>query len=193
MELEAILGRRYAVVDGDGGPVLDGLGLAPGASVLDVGTGSGNWAVYLAARGYAVTTGEPADDTTMYARRDWEALAEQAGVREQIRFEAFDAGAMPFADGAFAAVFFFGVLHHIDEGKREAVLREALRVAERTVFFEPRGEMLTVVREEDPGHPEAADPTLYLDGAAVRVDRMAGRFMDAYVLERGTISAGVRA
>ena len=80
-----------------------------------------------------------------YAGRDWALTAKKAGVLDNIRFEAFDASKLPFESEAFDAVFFFGVLHHIDENVRSEVFREALRVSKENgvvVFFEPRKEML---------------------------------------------------
>lgn len=178
-EVKASLGPRFAAVAGDCEMALERLGLAPGAAVLDAGTGSGNCAIALAAAGFAVTTGEPAEDRSMYARRDWESAAEQVGVREQIRFVPFDASELPFSDGEFEAVFFFGVLHHIPEQRRPIALREAMRVARKAVaFLEPGAAMLAKVREDDPAHPEAADPTLYGEWP---VERFGGAWMEGYL------------
>lgn len=168
MDLKAIaeiLGPRFDVVATDGARALKELALPADAAILDVGTGNGNFAIYLAARGYRVLTGEPSTDTSHYAGRDWAVNAKRAGVLENIWFEAFDASRMPFGPHAFDAVFFFGVLHHIDESARREVFREALRVAKENgvvVFFEPRKEMLERLRVDDPGHPAAANPSDYL-------------------------------
>ncbi|MCC6588108.1 MAG: hypothetical protein IT168_15550 [Bryobacterales bacterium] len=70
------MGPRYGIVATDGARALKELNLAPGAAVLDVGTGSGNFAIFMASEGFEVTTGEPATDESMYARRDW-VLAQQ--------------------------------------------------------------------------------------------------------------------
>jgi ubiquinone/menaquinone biosynthesis C-methylase UbiE len=186
---ETILGPRFAAVAGDGALALAELGLTPESAILDVGTGSGNFAIFLAMQGFRVLTGEPATDQSMYAGRDWESLAEKAGVRDRIRFESFDASALPFETGSFDAVFFFGVLHHIAEESRVDVLREALRVAKPSggavVFLEPKEEMLRRVRVDDSGHPEAADPSLYLrDAGMVREQRISGSLMDAFLYRR---------
>jgi SAM-dependent methyltransferase len=179
-----VLGPRFEIVATDGARALRELGLAAGASVLDVGTGSGNFAIYLALAGHRVITGEPATDTSRYAGQDWAARAQKVGVRDRIRFEAFDASAMPFAPGSFDAVFFFGVLHHIPEDKRAAVLGEALRVAKpggAVVFFEPRREMLEKLWVDDPDHPPAANPSDYLADRAVPHRRIEGAFMDVFI------------
>lgn len=159
------------------------------ATLLDVGTGMGTFAIFLAMQGYRVVTGEPATDRSQYAGRDWAANAQAAGVLDRIRFEAFDAGRMPFAGDSFDSVFFFGVLHHIEEGLRRDVLREALRVVKgegAVVFFEPRREMLERIWVDDPGHPLAADPSLYLPGEGETEQRLQGAWMDVYVYRKGT-------
>jgi len=186
-EVIEILGPRFDIVAGDGAKALRELGLPAGAAVLDVGTGAGNFAIYLALEGYRVLTGEPATDATRYARQDWASNAQKVGVRDRIRFEAFDAGEMPFASGSFDAVFFFGVLHHIDEHIRADVVREALRVAKAggaVVFFEPRKEMLERLWLDDPGHPQAANPSAYLSDRNVRERRIEGAFMDIFIFDK---------
>ena len=132
-------------------------------------------------------SGEPGTDTSRYAGKDWAANAEKAGVRERIRFQAFDAGKMPFASDAFDAVFFFGVLHHVDERSRAGVVREALRVAKANgavVLFEPRPEMLQRLWVDDPAHPPAANPSAYLPPGRVRERRLEGAFMDIFIYDK---------
>jgi SAM-dependent methyltransferase len=185
--IASILGPRFRIVAGDGALALRELGLPSGAPVLDVGTGAGNFAIFLASRGYRVVTGEPVTDTSRYAGKDWASNAEKVGVREEIRFEAFDASKMPFAPGEFDAVFFFGVLHHIDKAVRTDVVREALRVAKRdgaVVFFEPRREMLEKLWVDDPDHPPAANPSDYLSDGTIRQRRIEGAFMDIFIFSK---------
>lgn len=180
-----LLGSRFDAVSTDGVRALEELNLPPDAAILDVGTGSGNFAIFLASQGYRVLTGEPATDTSQYSGRDWAPSAEKVGVRDRIRFQHFDAGDLPFASGSFDAVFFFGVLHHIPEPQRPRVLSEALRVAKQNgavVFLEPRAEMLRRVRVDDPAHPEAADPSAYVTG--VREQRIEGVLMDTYIFRK---------
>jgi arsenite methyltransferase len=77
------------------------LGLERDACVLDVASGSGRSAVYLAERfGWSVTAIDLADEhsTTVAA------AAARAGVSDRVAFVHGDAEALPFADGMFDAV-----------------------------------------------------------------------------------------
>ncbi|MEI9811646.1 MAG: class I SAM-dependent methyltransferase [Acidobacteriota bacterium] len=173
-----------STIAADGALALQEIGLSPNARVLDVGTGKGNFAIYLASQGYRVTTGEPNTDTTIYANRPWRENARKAGVLDRIQFQSFDAHRLPFPDRSFDAVFFFGVLHHIDEAVRPKVFREALRVTKEdgaVVFFEPRHAMLEKIWVDDPTHPLAADPSLYLPDNAPQEKGIEGILMDVFI------------
>ncbi len=185
-EAIAHLGPMFEAIAADGRQALEQLRLPAGAEVLDVGTGVGNFAVFLALQGFDVLTGEPETDTTRYARKDWATRASAAGVADRVRFEPFDASRMPFADARFAAVFFFGVLHHVDAADRERVFAEALRVVKPgggVVFFEPTQETLAQIWTNDPDHPLPADPSACAGGAKVRETKLRGRRMDIYVYQ----------
>lgn len=190
MDTKAIgrmLGERFEGVAADGDRALAELHLPENAAVLDAGTGSGNFAIYLAAQGYEVVTGEPGTDRSQYAGRDWALNARKAGVLDKIRFEAFDASEMPFASEVFEAVFFFGVLHHIREDLRGKALREALRVTKQdgaVVFFEPRMIMLERIWVDDPEHPLAANPSDYLPEAGIGERRIEGSLMDIFIYQK---------
>lgn len=186
-EISKILGPMFEGLAKDGGTVLKALGLPKDAAVLDVGTGSGKFAIYLALQGYQVLTGEPSTDTSHYAGKDWEQNAKSIGVRDNIRFQAFDAGNMPFDDQTFDAVFFYGVLHHVDEDVRADVLREALRVIKSggaVVFFEPNQATLKKLSVNDPGHPPAANPSDYLAQDGIEEQKIGGVLMDIYIYTR---------
>jgi SAM-dependent methyltransferase len=197
MDIEAIsriLGARFEAVAGDGALALKEVGLAADAAVLDVGTGSGNFAIYLAAAGFQVITGEPETDGTQYAKQDWVSNADKAGVLDRVRFEAFDASRLPFGTGTFDAVFFFGVLHHIDEAARNEAFLEALRVTREdgaVVFFEPRMAMLEIVRQKDPAHPPAANPSRYRPDEGTSEQRIEGSLMDVFIYRKAASFAGV--
>ncbi|HTD56968.1 MAG TPA: class I SAM-dependent methyltransferase [Silvibacterium sp.] len=182
-----ILGSKFDAVSGDGQRALQELGLPPDAAILDVGTGNGNFAIYLASQGFQVLTGEPSTDRSHYAGKDWALNAKRAGVLDKIRFQAFDASKLPFESEAFDAVFFFGVLHHVSEHLRGDVFREALRVSKQdgvVVFFEPRKEMLERLWVDDPGHPLAANPSNYLSDQSIHEHRIEGSFMDIFIYRK---------
>ncbi len=186
-----ILGERFDAAAVDGARALQELRLPADAAILDVGTGKGYFAIYLASQGYRVLTGEPDTDKSQYAGRDWASNAQQAGVLPNIRFQAFDAGNLPFESEAFDAVFFFGVLHHIDENVRSQVFREALRVSKNhgaVVFFEPRQEMLQKIWIDDPGHPLAANPSDYLPGQGARELRIEGSLMNIFIYQKAALT-----
>ncbi len=186
-EIGKILGPTFDAISIDAAIVLKELGLSSNAALLDVGTGNGNFAIYLASQGYQVLTGEPSTDESRYAGRDWALNARKVGVLDRIRFEAFDASKMPFESGAFDAVFFFGVLHHIDESVRSDVFREALRVSKENgavVFFEPRKQMLERIWVDDPGHPQAVNPSDYLFDQKIRERRIEGSSMDVFIYKK---------
>ncbi len=185
-EIGKILGQRYEFTATDGAIALKELDLPAGAQVLDVGTGGGYFAIFLASQGLDVLTGEPSTDTSEYAKKDWDVNAEKAGLRDKIRFEHFDASQMPYKSDSFDAVFFFGVLHHIDENVRGDVFREALRVAKKggaVVFFEPQPKTLEMMWAEYPDHPPAANPSDYLADTNINLQKCEGSLMDIFIYQ----------
>lgn len=64
-----ILGLRFDAVSGDGARALIEVGLPADAAILDVGTGNGNFAIYLASEGYQVLTGEQSTDKVALRRQ----------------------------------------------------------------------------------------------------------------------------
>ncbi len=185
--IAAILGGNFDAVATDGARALKELALSPDAAILDVGTGKGNFAIFLASQDFQVLTGEPSTDSSRYARQEWTIAADKVGLRDRIRFQHFEASQMPFPSESFDAVFFFGVLHHIPEPVRGEVFREALRVAKKNgavVFFEPREEMLKRIWVDDPDHPLAANPSTYLRHGHVAEQRIEGTFMDIFIYKK---------
>jgi len=181
-----VMGPMFGVISEDVSAALRSIDLETDADILDVGTGEAHCAISLALRGFDVLTGEPATDTSQYAGKDWMVKAEQLGVADRIEFQAFDASDIPSAENTFDAVFFFGVLHHVDEGLREAVFREALRVVKpqgAVVFFEPKSETLEMVWKSDPDHPRAANPEEYAGDLDVSRSKMTGALMDIYIFK----------
>ena len=183
-ESSKILGPMYEKICADGAAAVDMLDLGPTPDILDIGTGSGNFAIFLAQQGYQVLTGEPSTDESRYARQQWEPSAAKMGVRNRIRFEHFDAGALPFEDNRFDGVFLFGVLHHVPEDARSNVLAEAIRVSGKdgaVILFEPLPETLEKIWVNDPQPPLAADPSVYIQDLIVHESRLKGSLMDIFI------------
>ena len=110
----------------------DLLAIGPESRVLEVGSGSGGPAVYLAvARGCGVT----GVDINEHGVRNARALAQSRGVADRTRFEAVDArGPLPFPAESFDAVVSNDAMCHI--AGRPAVLRDWHRL------LRPGGRML---------------------------------------------------
>ena len=186
-KISETMGPFFETLARDVAAVIQKLGLSPAADILDVGTGDGYSAIILAASGYKVLTGEPATDDSRYAGKNWQERAEKVGVLDRIRSMPFAAEDMPFPDGSFDAVFFFGVLHHIEESLRRETFREAMRVTKdkgTVVFFEPTKEMLPKILLKDPEHPAAACPADYASEFKKCEARLPGTFMDAFIFTK---------
>jgi SAM-dependent methyltransferase len=93
--------------------------LEPGMSVLDVGCGEGYVGEELAEHGGVEVEGVDFVDV----RRT-----------HALPFSLYDGVSLPFADQRFGLVMLNFVLHHVPNDAKVALLREALRVARRTVF-----------------------------------------------------------
>jgi SAM-dependent methyltransferase len=116
------------------------LRVGPGADVLEVGSGSGGPAMYLAeARGYRLT----GVDTNELAVRKGNALADERGLSDRVRFRAVEADQpLPFDAGRFDAIISTDTIAHIRN--RLAAFREwnrVLRPGGRVVFTD--GSVLT--------------------------------------------------
>ncbi len=91
------------------------LGGEPGRRVLDVGAGTGSFAILLAERGFEVTSTDASAAAVDVLRERVAGPVVQA-----------DATALPFPDGAFDAAVLGEVLEHLDDDA--AALREVARV-----------------------------------------------------------------
>ena len=111
----------------------DRLGVAPSSHVLEIGSGSGGPAVYLAEmRGCRVT----GVDINPHGIRNAQRLASVRNVADRVSFQAVDAGKpLPFDDGTFDAVVSNDAMCHIPN--RLDVLaewRRVLRTGGRMLF-----------------------------------------------------------
>ena len=115
-------------------PAFGALGDVRGRRALDYGCGHGMAAVVLARRGARVTA---FDLSAGYVR--------EAALRARANGVAIDAvqadgEALPFADGAFDAVWGCAILHHLDLRRAGRELRRVMRPGGVAVFCEPWGE-----------------------------------------------------
>jgi SAM-dependent methyltransferase len=102
----------------------DQLGIGRESEVLEVGSGSGGPAVYLAAERGCRVTGV---DVNEHGVRNAEALAKARGLGDRLRFEAIDASRpLPFANATFDAIVSNDAMCHIKN--RSAVLRDWVRL-----------------------------------------------------------------
>jgi SAM-dependent methyltransferase len=116
-----------------------------GMSVLDIGSGIGGPARFLAARHGCRVTGLDLSEAFVDAARY---LSERTGQSGQVSFEAGSALALPFADGSFDAAFLQHVAMNI--GDRPLLYREIRRV------LRPQGKFATfdvVMQSGAPHYP----------------------------------------
>jgi len=104
------------------------IGRIQGRRVLDVGTGTGRAALFLAGGAAQVTAIDASEEMLAVARE--RAAAE--GVR--VRFERGDAHALDFPDRAFDVVVCLRVLMHAPDWR--LVMKELCRVADQLVIFD---------------------------------------------------------
>ena len=130
--------HRYAFADADYldhetwlRPAFAALGDVRGKAVLDCGCGHGMAAVVLARAGATVTA---CDLSPEYVR---EAAARAEANAVMVRCLTADAESLPFADGAFDAVWGHAILHHLDAATAARELRRVLKPGGVAVFAEP--------------------------------------------------------
>jgi len=106
--------------------------LKPGASILDIGAGAGEYSLYFARQGYSVCALELADANLRAFRSK---LTPELPV-ELVQGNAVDLSR--YADASFDVVLLFGPLYHLHrEADRQQCIQEAKRVCkpDGTLFF----------------------------------------------------------
>jgi SAM-dependent methyltransferase len=118
------LGQSSWLTAGEWLEFADQLGVGPGTEVLEVGSGSGGPAIYLAAARECRITGV---DINEHGVRNAQALAQARGLAGQARFQAVDASRpLPFPADSFDVVLSNDAMCHIVN--RVAALRDWHRV-----------------------------------------------------------------
>jgi ubiquinone/menaquinone biosynthesis C-methylase UbiE len=140
-------GKSHILADTyDVAAALEGLAVPPGATALDVATGGGHTALYLARRGWRVTAGDIAPRMLENARR----LVEEAGL--VLDTKLFPAETMPFADRSFDLVTVRVAPHHFSSPER--FVSEVARV------LKPGGRFL-LIDGSVPDHDPATEAWLH--------------------------------
>ena len=122
---------------------LDGFGVAQLSPALDVATGAGHTAAYLAGRGIAVTAADISEGMLAETRK----LAAERGLAIAVRQHA--AEILPYVDGEFGLVTCRVAAHHFESV--ENFLREAFRV------LRPDGYLLVIDGAEPDDAPAAGE------------------------------------
>ncbi len=171
-EAKPILGEEFCSFTDFLDELVREINPADNATVLDVGTGTGRMSVTLALNGYRVVTGEPADDNSVYARKEWREHARKVNVEDKIEFKPYAAESMPFSNGEFDAVFIMGSFHHLAD--RDAALKECCRVTSpggTVCIIEPTEAGIARIRETVPDHPDREDPENYVKNLPLKLER----------------------
>ncbi|MHA1340572.1 MAG: class I SAM-dependent methyltransferase [Promethearchaeota archaeon] len=163
--------------------VVQELNMPLNAKILDIGTGWGIMAIYLAMKGYNVITGEPELDNW----GNWRQYAEHFGVSDKIKFIPFHAEKLPFDNNCFDYVFMYATFHH-SKSKKKA-LEEAFRVAKKEGFvivIELNKKAVEEIRKRRGRHPDAIDPIKYLKAPKYEITIIKGENANAFIFSEPT-------
>ena len=105
--------------------------LSSTSKVLEVGTGSGTFSIFLSWLGFSVTSIDLDPKVIEQARVNAQKF------NAQINFQIGDTFKLPFPDNSFDVVFHQGLLEHFSDADIGRILDEQLRVAKRVIFSVP--------------------------------------------------------
>jgi ubiquinone/menaquinone biosynthesis C-methylase UbiE len=154
---------------------LRGVMVPVGGTALDVATGGGHTALWLARHGWKVTAGDIAPRMLENAQK----LCAEAGFKIETRL--FPAEEMPFADGAFDLVTVRVAPHHFSSPQR--FVQETARV------LRPGGHFLLIdgtVPDDDP------ETEVWLHGVEKCRDPSHGRFLSRKAWQDLAAEAGLK-
>lgn len=137
-------GKTHILADtSDVAAGLEGLKVPPGAAALDVATGGGHTAIFLAGLGWKVTAADISPAMLANAAK----LASERGVL--LKTSLHEAEKFPYSDAVFDLVTCRVAAHHFSD--REAFLSEVARV------LKPGGHFLLIDGSVPDGEPEAEE------------------------------------
>ena len=139
--------------------------LAPDSNVLEIGSGSGGYAVHLAAAIGCTILGI---DSNLAGIRNANSLALERNLSGRASFQQCDAAAapLPFQDGSFHAAFANDVLCHIPA--RAALLRELFRVlipGGRMLFSDTTASAATIAERWQSARHQHRDALTAIEGS----------------------------
>ncbi len=130
------IGQTSWITAGEYDRLLPLLNLSDASHVLEIASGSGGPALYMARSTGARVTGLDVNESGVNTANE---LAARAGLSERVRFQIGDANMpAPFADGSFDALMCMDSMNHLPD--RLAVFREwhrLLRSGGRAMFTDP--------------------------------------------------------
>ncbi|MHA2001704.1 MAG: class I SAM-dependent methyltransferase [Promethearchaeota archaeon] len=154
------------------------LNIPQDSKILDVGTGRGIMSIVLAAQGYNVITGEPANAHW----GDWKTPVNKLDLTDKIKFVPFEVENMLFDDNGFDGIFLFATFHHLQQ-KSEAITR-LLKLVKRSgilCIIEFTEKAILKLKVLHPDHPDMVDPRDFLDDRDVNVELINSDFLNAFI------------
>ena len=182
-DAKQIIGGLYQVIGDSLNNIVKQIKLDVNARILDIGTGDGKMAITLALNGFKVITGEPENDFSLYAKKNWQENAKKINVEEYISYLPIDAEKLPFENDFFDAIFMYGTFHHVKNPK--IALMECLRSIKKNgviCIIEPNDIMMEKIKIRNPSHPEIIDPRNYINNFKVLISTIEEDKLNGYLI-----------